>query len=338
MSVKYSLINDGDSASITVYVDGNVLTATDTHPNFETIVEQVLDGDVDVELFDVSVSVATKFDRLSERVTVAGGHVYFDGDEQSGPITDQIIRFLDEGHDFMPLVHFMEKVAQNPNDHSREQLFSWMENHGFTIDKDGYIIAYKGVHRDGDGSLVSCTSGPAIVNGEAVNGNVPNPVGAIVEMPRSSVVHDPRQGCGSGLHVANWRYADGFGNVTLKVKVHPRDVVSVPTDSSWEKMRVCRYTVLEEVSAPVDSALDVTEGDDDDVYDAPVTVTVPVTENEVSADIPPLAELRKMTTRELRSLAQRFKVRVKGRRPSHCKKPELVRGLNALASRLAKQS
>lgn len=318
--MKYSLISDGDSRSITVYVDGEVLTATDTHPNFETIVEQVLDGDVDVELFDVSQSVAGKFDRLSDRVTVAGGHVYFDGDEQQGPLVAQIVRFLDEGHDFMPLVNFMEKVAQNPTEHSREQLYSWLDKHAFTIDEDGDIVAYKGVTTDSEGNLVSCTHGPAIVDGTPVNGAVPNPVGAIVEMARSKVNHDPSQGCSTGLHVANWRYASGFGRVTLKVKVNPRDVVSVPTESNWEKVRVCRYKVLEIVESPVDSALDITAGDDDDVYDETVTVTT-----ETTPEAKP--DYAKMTLRELRKVAQTAKVRVKGRRPSHCTKPELVRAL-----------
>lgn len=325
MSVKYSLIHDGDSASITVYVDGDVLTATDTHPNFDAIVAQVLDpdSDVDVDLFDVSQSVASKFDRLSDRVTVAGGHVYFDGDEQQGPLVAQIVRFLDEGHDFMPLVNFMEKVAQNPTEHSREQLYSWLEKHDFTIDEDGDIIAYKGVTTDNEGNLVSCTHGPAIVDGTPVNGAVPNPVGAIVEMARSKVNHDPSQGCSTGLHIANWRYASGFGRVTLKVKVNPRDVVSVPTESNWEKVRVCRYKVLEIVESPVDSALDITADDDDDVYDEPVTVTT-ADEGSVTETKP---DYGKMTLRELRKVAQDKKVRVKGRRPSHCTKPELVRAL-----------
>ena len=50
----------------------------------------------------------------------------------------------------------------------------------------------------------------------------------------------------------------------LKVHINPRDVVSVPTDAQGEKVRVCRYRVVEIIDAPETVAL---EDDYQDAWD-----------------------------------------------------------------------
>lgn len=271
-ALQYSVISQGDQSVITVLIPGDdrsPFVAQSDHPNFKEIVAAVVGGDASADevadLFDVSQVIAQRFERLSERVTVAGGRVYFDGDEVHGSIVGQILRFKDEGvEDWKPLVAFMEKVAQNPNPHSREQLYDWLKRHAFAITKDGDLVGYKGVAKDAEGNLVSVSKGPAIVDGQSVNGAVPNYIGAVVEMPRGMVHHDPSQGCSTGLHVATFDYAKGWAQgALLTVHVNPRDVVSVPTDCDWAKVRVCRYVVVEttdvEYTGPV-----LPDGDDED--------------------------------------------------------------------------
>ena len=69
-------------------------------------------------------------------------------------------------------------------------------------------------------------------------------------MPRSEVDPNSDSYCSVGLHVGTWSYAQDYAcasnRVMIKVLVHPRDVVMVPGDSN-EKMRVCRYVILESV-------------------------------------------------------------------------------------------
>ncbi|MCE3285930.1 MAG: hypothetical protein K0R70_2186, partial [Steroidobacteraceae bacterium] len=186
---------------------------------------------------------------------------YFDGDEVHGTLVDTILRFMAEGEDFGPLVKFFENVAANPNDHSREQLYDWLlaqqrKDGGVTIDEDGMLVAYKGVRRDGDGSLVSGWAGKAIVDGVEVEGHIPNKIGSVIEMPRTQVVHDPASACSRGLHVGTFAYAKGYARgALLRVSVNPRDVVSVPTEAGGEKVRVCRYVVEDIITEPVSNAL-----------------------------------------------------------------------------------
>lgn len=258
----------GDIYSVIVVVDGEPHIAASTHPNYNEIVSRASLGDETVvELFDVSKTVATKFQGLTERVSVANGRVYLDGDEMNSPLTRQIVRFLEQGEDFGPLANFLEKLMQNPNEHSREQLYTWLDAHDFTITPDGDILGYKGVAKDHNGNYVSINHGRAIVNGEEQRGAIRNNIGDVVEMPRSDVQFNPGVGCSTGLHVGTWDYASNFSQSdVLEVVVNPRDVVSVPTDCGGQKLRTCRYRVTGVTTGNYNTALKTPSVWDDEAY------------------------------------------------------------------------
>ena len=250
MAIKYNLVGNEGQQNITVVLDGEMYVANSDNPNWTKIVQQVLSDTEDglADLFSPAKTVEKNFKAVTERVSVQGSTILFDGDPVDNALTKQIIRFLDEGvEDWKPLVAFMEKVQTNPEQHSREQLYEWLSRHDFAIDDEGNIIGYKAVLRTADG-YQSWNSGIAYVNGERHEGQIPQKVGDIVTMPRSEVAFDPTQGCSAGLHVANYNYAKNFlsDQPLLHVRVNPRDVVSVPTDSNWEKVRVCRYEIIGE--------------------------------------------------------------------------------------------
>lgn len=258
MTVTHQIVGKEDGTeNITVVVKGKgQFNANSTHPNYEQIVKQARAKDESVgDLFDLAVTAGTKFESLSERVTAANGKIFFDGVEMNTPLTEQIVSFIAEGADFQSLVNFYERIETNPNEHSREHLYDFIQGNqdsdtgAFTITEDGNFIAYKGVIQDEHG-LRSGSSGQAAVNGEQFVGQIPNEVGSVVTMPRNEVTFDPSQHCHSGLHVGTFSYAKSFARgAMLKILVNPRDVVSVPSDSR-EKMRVCRYKVLEVIDAP----------------------------------------------------------------------------------------
>lgn len=264
-NIHYVKVESGEQASVTAFVPGapRPYTADNTHPNFDRIVaglKAVPQDEGVIELFDVAETVSTIFEKLSERLAVKDGNIYFDGDLIDNALTQQVVRFLNEDvEDWRPLVYFFENVQQNPQEHSREQLYRWLACRDFTITEDGFFVGYKGVTPD----LKSINSGPGIVNGEAVNGHLDNSPGNVVEIARSLVHHDPSVGCSTGLHVGTFAYARGFGSTVLKVVVNPRDVVSVPTDCGDQKVRVCRYEVEDVVEVPITDAFDY----DSDPYD-----------------------------------------------------------------------
>jgi hypothetical protein len=246
-ALSYTLVgNEAGESNITLFVEGRKpLVAHSSHPRFEDIVAGVLASDEGVyDLFDLSQLAGQKFERLSERTTVANGRVFFDGEELDEAISGKIVRFIEDGvEDWKPLVAFIENVMQNPNPHSRENLYTWLVAHEITITESGMLVGYKGVEKDEEGNLQSSSSGTATVDGEVFEGKIPNPIGAVVEMPRASVDHDPGNPCMSGLHVGTYEYASTFAPVLLEVHVNPRDIVNVP-DASF-KFRTCRYTVVQ---------------------------------------------------------------------------------------------
>ena len=248
--VLFKLVESPRGAVLSVLVDGELEVLDDSHPNFVKVVELVRQGEQpDANLFSLAKAVAQRFQSLSERVSVAGGRVYFDGDEIDNALTQHIVRLLEANVKFTPFVRFLEKVSTNPDTTSREQLYTWLNARSFTITDDGDFLAYKGVNPgeslDGKETFYSVHAGKAIVDGELINGHVPQWEGAVVEMPRSEVHNDPRRGCSTGLHVATFDFARSFvsSGVVLVLRVNPRDVVSVPTESGQAKVRVCRYVV-----------------------------------------------------------------------------------------------
>ena len=254
LPVRYNLTHDdGDPSSITVFFPNQVLpqVATADHKAFSDIVDACKKGEDPEsisELFNVGKVIVKRFNRVTERVSIAHGQLFFDGDPIDSSLSTMILAFYAEGHEsFEPLVSFFEKLQANPNKHSREMLYGWMSKHKFGIMPDGDFVAYKGVHRNGTAAedlYRSGNHGRASVNGEVHEGAIPTSPGVVVEMPRSEVNHNPSVGCSTGLHAGDWSYASSFATVTLRVKINPRDVVSVPTDCGERKMRVCRYRVL----------------------------------------------------------------------------------------------
>ena len=240
--MSYKMTEVDGQRFVTVYENGEIyIVSNETHANLDDILDAARAGESVAELVDQGRHIERKFaDVVVGRVAVRDGRVYFDDDPMDNAITKAIFRFLSEGEDVAPLVKFMENVMANPQEHSREQFYRWIEHHDFPISEDGCIVAFKGVGKDHK----SIHSGRAFVDGVERNGQIPNEVGSVITMPRSEVQHDPHVACHTGLHAGTWSYASSFGSVVMHVKINPRDVVSVPNDCSSQKVRVCRYEVV----------------------------------------------------------------------------------------------
>lgn len=260
MSIAYRKVEGRVDTVVAFFPDKAepIREADSNHPHWTAILEGLEAGDDDVyELFNVARGLTAKLRKLSERVDFNGQDVLFDGDTVDDALSQQIRRFLEAGVDnYQPLVNFWENIAQNPSEHSRENLYRWLRTHEFSITPEGYIVGYKGVQVYDNNEYKSIHSGPAVVDGVSVNGFVPNQPGSVVSMARSAVTEDPSIGCHVGLHVGTWDYANGFARgAVLEVHVHPRDVVSVPTECGDAKMRVSKYTVVDVVGGKYDDAV-----------------------------------------------------------------------------------
>lgn len=124
--------------------------------------------------------------------------------------------------------------------HSVDDLLKFLERADLPIADDGSILIYKVLRRKGvrtEGKYKDCHSG-----------QVDQWTGAYVCMDPKLVDHNRRNECSNGLHVARRGYVSGFsGDVCVLAKLAPEDVIAVP-EYDANKMRVCGYHILMELS------------------------------------------------------------------------------------------
>ena len=167
----------------------------------------------------------------SGRIKVFQNEIYYDGKVVHNSVAERILEFIKEGFPFEPLVLFLEKLMTNPDQRSIEQLYNYLNIYKLPICEDGDFIAQKKVSSDFK---------------DLHTGSFDNSVGRIVEEDRSVLDPNPTKGCGRGLHVGSEDFVSRFGSngVTILCKINPRDVVSIPFEANYAKMRVCRYEVI----------------------------------------------------------------------------------------------
>lgn len=133
---------------------------------------------------------------------------------------------------------FLKNLYQNPSYRSVRQLYGFLDANDLPITQNGTFLAYKKIRSDYK---------------DIHSGTFDNSVGKTVEMPRFEVEDNPEVTCSSGLHVCSKSYLGCFGSYQPDLdrivicEVNPADVVSVPTDYHNAKMRVCKYTVIDEM-------------------------------------------------------------------------------------------
>lgn len=256
MSLIWSRTEAHGRTSITViFSNGDVVTVGNENPNLPAITLKLATPGTPEneirELINPAAAIAQRFRNLSDRITTDGNNIFLDGDVIHDSLADYILRLVRleaQGNtevSYAPFVNFLEKLAQNPSEKSRKSLYNFITHHGLTILPNGDFLAYKGVQQD----FGSISKGPGIVNGVKLNGSLPNKPGNTLWVERSYVDDNDARGCSAGLHAGTPEYASNWsGSVgrVVAVAINPRDVVSVPNDLTFQKIRTARYTVLHE--------------------------------------------------------------------------------------------
>lgn len=216
--------------SVVIIFEDGFSTICSDNPYCEKIKKFLLKGQVEeaVEAIDISSRLQK---HTNGRFYLQDGVVMLDGECLPMALSNRLLKFVDADLPYEPLINFWNNLKENPSEESKKDLYGFLEHNGIPITADGYFIAYKRV--TGDWKDVHTKS-------------FDNSVGTVVKMPREDVDADREQTCSKGLHVAAYKYADGFypNGILVEVKVNPRDVVAVPVDYNNEKMRVCEYEVI----------------------------------------------------------------------------------------------
>ena len=228
-----------NNSIVIVFSDGLPLGVAAEHPlyrNLRTLVDE--------SRFDEIPGAASEADRIKLHSNgmfyVRDGIVLFSDSEEELPptLSDRLLQIADAGADVQALVNFWNNLKLNETDESRQDLYAFLEVNGVPITEDGCFIAYKRVKDDWM---------------DHYSGRNDNSPGKTISMDRDKVDPNRENTCSTGLHVAAYKYASGgHGLFThgrlLNVKVNPKNVVAVPPDYNQEKMRVCEYTVIDEIT------------------------------------------------------------------------------------------
>lgn len=229
-----------DSGSLTMVLNNQPVVVSSSHRFFTRIKKALVDGksaDVILKLVnDANITPANIKQVSNNRVEIINGKVCLDGKELHNCIVSRIYDFMRDDLPFEHLLLFIDNIMKNTSFRVQNELFKFLEHQNLPITPDGCFYAYKAVKKNGY---------------DIHSGTILNAVGATISMDRSKVDDDYKKGCSKGLHCGTIEYASSYGGSSsvsklLIVKVNPKDVVSVPDDCSWQKVRTCKYYVHSE--------------------------------------------------------------------------------------------
>jgi len=232
----------------TVVVDNQSHQFDHTHPEYEGLVECVKTGDA--EAFAELLEIGTVIENWSEgNFEFRDGFLYYEDEQVASQPTDRIIQLIKNGLDKGPMLAYLDRLYQNISNRAVMESYDWCSHRGLPITPDGYLVGYKGVGVY-NGKDKPDKMGRPLSTGDLVDkwsNSIRNNIADEVSMNRRKVSDNCNEGCSAGLHVGTYEYACGWagseGKVVL-VRFDPSDIVSVPTDCEYQKMRVSRYTVI----------------------------------------------------------------------------------------------
>ena len=223
-------------SSVFIYdrLNNKPIEITNDRLNYKSIIEAIKANDEDQvrELLDENQVLNSV---SNGRVTVTGNTVLLDGRELHSAEAKKLVDLVSEGATNIDRwFRFIEKLYNNPSYHCREQAYNFIAHTGMPMTENGNLIGYKGVSDDYK---------------DKYSGKFDNSVGQVLRMSRTDVDDNPNNGCSAGFHVGSHDYADswaGSDGRLMIVEYSPTDIVSVPDESGYGKLRVCEYKVIAE--------------------------------------------------------------------------------------------
>ena len=257
MVVSARIVNpDPLSGFITVVLDGERHSINAGNGMFSKALEAYKVNDWDAFIGCVNPEIRLKSLYASyEGIEVKDGNLYVFGDPVHSTLATRVLSFLETGLDCVHLFKFILKLNLNPSKRAVDELYTFLEHRALPITDNGNFLAYKAVREDYT---------------DKYTGKFLNTIDAVLEMPRNKVDDDKNVGCSYGFHAGTVEYAKDFmgreGHLMI-VEINPADVVSIPTDCQFQKLRTSKYKVVGEyeidLTDPLYASRFETDQDDD---------------------------------------------------------------------------
>jgi len=234
------------NGTLTVIIDNgaSILTARADHPRWDDLIEayKLQDESRIIALLSIKV-VIEEYSNGDLSINTTG--VLYRGNPMHTIDAERVMAFLNEGLPFKPLANYIARKMKNPSARAINEMYTFLEHRNMPITPEGFIIAYKGVQQDF--YSIRGNKETVVIQGEVnEDGQILNSVGSVIEIERSSCDDNFRVGCSFGLHAGSLVYAKGWGPRVILVQIDPADIVSIPEDCNFQKLRCCKYTVIGE--------------------------------------------------------------------------------------------
>ena len=229
--------------SVTVTLGNQTETVNLSDKNFDEVRSLVLDGEFSTAL--ALLVPATSIEKWGQgALSISEGTVEYSGMKLTGKLVDRILSLMEGGDDaFKRFAMFLNLTMEQQSFKTRERLMDFAAHDQLDLDEQGRVVAFKNV---GDDYM------------DKHSGKFRNQVGDSPSMRYSDVDDDHEKSCSQGLHVCSPTYLQGFWGTsgkTMRVVVDPRDFVAIPYDYNDSKARVCKYTVVEDVTDNINDYL-----------------------------------------------------------------------------------
>lgn len=135
--------------------------------------------------------------------------------------------------------NFWTLMSLNPDEECRKNLFWFLNRNGLQLSKHGFFVAYRNV---------DTTNEPEVFTDHHSH-TFRIKIGEMVTLDRKECDCDSSRECSSGLHLASkhWLNKNYYGTIGLVCLCNPADVVAVPYNSQYGKLRTCAYLPIEKL-------------------------------------------------------------------------------------------
>ena len=255
-----SFIRTADGVSM--FIDGKILSAENSHPKYNAIIEALRDEDWDAipSLINTAVAVEQYAQGSGIVVDVDAAMITYNGVPLRNYLVDRILSMLSEGFNIAPMVTYLENLMSNPSKRAVDELHKFNEYGKMPITEDGCFIAYKIISGWYDTYTKTVFNKPAALFDADDRKLLPytTELGVTVDvedgfttvsMPRNQVDANAARTCSEGLHFCSQEYLESFsGDKIVVLKINPADVVSIPIDYNNTKGRCWKYQVVDVLS------------------------------------------------------------------------------------------
>lgn len=237
---------------VTVFLEnGEVIEKEVTEDEFKKVVEAQTDEEVlmilcpeykkSVELHNNALTLIEKIQK-SKLLSMKGDVVYWKK-VSCLSVPEELAKAIikaEEEHNELKIStykNFWTLMSLNPSEECRKNLYWFLQLHGLKLAKCGFFVAYRNVDTTKEKGIYT----------DHHSHSTRIKIGEMVTLPREKCDCDSNNECSKGLHCASakWLKKNYFGDVGLACLVNPADVVAVPHNSEYGKLRTCAYLPME---------------------------------------------------------------------------------------------